>query len=438
MVRSAAEYRSGFDVHMRRILLTGLLLAIVRLSGGTTLHLGEFLEKIDAMDVRILESESIYDSIVEVMIEQPLDHRHPDGKKFRQRLYISHYDPTRPVVLVEAGYDTKYYLTSEIAATLKCNQVYAEHRYFGKSVPDSIDWKYLDTWQAASDLHRIVQMFRDLYPEKWIATGISKGGQTVIYHSYYYPSDVEVRVPYVAPLNFSVEDERIYSFLNQVGSKAERRRVRRFQKMALRHQERYIPAFEEFCGEKGYTYEIAGGTETAFEYCVLEYSFAFWQWGYVDAGKIPGPTAKPREVVEHMNRVAGFDYFSDTFIIEHRPFFYQALTEMGYYGYDLDEFKKYIRHVDNPVFTFTLPEGLETRFNPDLSLSVEKYLGEDADNFIYIYGEYDTWSATAVTSTGSTNSRIFIKDGGSHRTRIHNMPAEQQEEIYRTLETFLR
>ena len=105
-----------------------------------------------------------------------------------------------------------------------------------------------------------------------------------------------------------------------------------------------------------------------------------------------------------MNKVAGFDYFSDSFIEEYRPFFYQALTEMGYYGYDLDEFRKYIRHVDNPIFTFTIPEEQDISFNRELSQEVERYLSEEASNFIYIYGENDTWSATAVTSTGTTNS----------------------------------
>lgn len=425
-------------MRMRRVFFLCLLLSVVHLPGGATVRLDEFLEKINAVEVQVLESESIYETIVEVMIEQPLDHRNPDGEKFAQRLYISHIDPSRPVVFVTAGYDAKYYYTSEIAAEFRCNQVMAEHRYFGRSRPDSLDWGYLDTWQAASDHHRIVQIFRDLYPEKWISTGISKGGQTVMYHSFYYPGDVDARVPYVAPLNYSIEDERIYSFLDQVGSPADRRKVKRFQKLALKHQERYIPAFREFSEKKGYTYEITGGVEKAYEYCVLEYAFAFWQWGYVPVQKIPGRIVSPRALVEHMNKVAGFDYFSDAHMIENRPFLYQALTEMGYYGYRLDDFKRYISHVDNPVFTFTLPEEVEVSFDPDLSREVEQYLKEEADSFIYIYGEYDTWSATAVTSTGTTNSRIFIKEGGSHRTRINNMPDHQKEEVYKTLESYLQ
>jgi hypothetical protein len=372
------------------------------------------------------------------MIEQPLDHHHPEGETFRQRVYISHVDPSKPVVMVTAGYDANYYYTSEITAELKCNQVMVEHRYFGRSVPDSLNWAYLDTWQAASDHHRIVNLFKEVYPGPWISTGISKGGQTVMYHSYYYPEDVDVRVPYVAPLNFGLEDERIYTFLENVGSSRERRKVMKFQKMALINEEEYLDAFKSLSDKKGYTYELAGGLEKAFEYCVLEYSFAYWQWGYVPLNKIPGKGATPEEVIEHMNLVAGFDYFSDQFINEYRPFFYQAMTEMGYYGYDLVPFEKYLKHVDNPTFTFTIPDNIAYSFNEKLSRDIQEYINQEAENYIFIYGENDTWSATAVNTTGVTNSKIYVKEGGSHRTRINNMPEKQKEEVYATLESFLQ
>ena len=422
---------------MKKLFLAGVLLLAAFLHVSASISLDEFLSKKEVKEVRVLKNEAAFKKVLEVMIEQPLDHRDPTGETFSQRVYISHVDPSLPVVLITAGYDARYYYTSELTHSLRCNQLMVEHRYFGRSTPDSLRWQYLDTWQAASDHHRIVKLFRELYPDKWISTGISKGGQTVMYHSYYYPDDVDVRVPYVAPLNYGVEDERIYDFLDSVGPARERRKIKRFQRMALKHQETYLPAFKEFSREKGYSYQLAGGPEKAYEYCVLEYSFAYWQWGYVPMSKIPGRRASPREVVEHMNRVGGFDYFSDASILELRPFFYQALTEMGYYGYRLDDFRKYLKHVDNPVFTFTLSGEMKTPFKEELSPALQDYLSTGAENFIYIYGEYDTWSATAVSHTGSTNSRIFIKEGGSHRTRINNMPDEQKEEVYRTLHTFL-
>lgn len=426
------------DLRMKKVLLTVTMLALAVLQVLAAVSLDDFLSRKEVKEVRVLQTESSFERILEVMIEQPLDHNHPEAGSFRQRVYISHADPSKPVVLITEGYSASYYYTSEITAELQCNQILVEHRYFGRSVPDSLNWTYLNTWQAASDHHRIVTLFKELYPEQWISTGISKGGQTVMYHSFYYPDDVDVRVPYVAPLNFGQEDPRIYTFLEQVGRPAERRKVNRFQTLALKNQDRYLDAFKSFSEKKGYTYELAGGPEKAYEYCVLEYSFAFWQWEYVPANKIPGRHASPEEVIEHMNRVAGFDYFSDQFIIEYRPFFYQALTEMGYYGYDLEAFGKYLKHVDNPIFTFTLPETVELSFDETLSADLRDYITEEADNYIFIYGENDTWSATAVSSTGTTNSRIFIKEGGSHRTRISNMPEAQREEVYRTLYSFLQ
>ena len=422
---------------MKKLFLTGALLVIVAIQVLAAVTLEDFLNRKDVKLIRTLQNESTFESIMEVMIEQPVDHRNPDGLSFSQRVYISHADPGKPVVLITEGYDAKYYYTSEITAQLRCNQVVVEHRYFGLSKPDSINWDYLDTWQAASDHHRIVSMFKELYTAQWIATGISKGGQTVMYHSFYYPEDVDVRIPYVAPLNFGLEDKRIYTFLDEVGSPKERRKVKKFQKLALKNQDEYQDAFLDLSENKGYTYNLVGGIEKAYEYCVLEYSFAYWQWGYVPSKKIPGKATGAEEIIEHMNRVAGFDYFSDQFILEYRPFFYQALTEMGYYGYDLDAFGKYLKHVDNPIFTFTIPESVDLTFNNELSVDLEQYMNEEAENYIFIYGEYDTWSATAVTSIGDNKSKIFFKEGGSHRTRINNMPKEQKEEVYSTLESFL-
>ena len=138
-----------------------------------------------------------------------------------------------------------------------------------------------------------------------------------------------------------------------------------------------------------------------------------------------------------MNRVAGFDYFSDQSITEQHPFWYQALTEMGYYGYELELFQKHLKHVENPRFTFTLLPEMDHTFHPELSYNIKNYLKDEADRFVYIYGEYDTWSATRVMDTGSTSSRIFIKKKGSHRTRINNMPEKQKLEAYATIKNYL-
>lgn len=412
-----------------RITLLLLLLFIQLPFLNASADIEKFLKELPLKNIQVLEKESFYSHIYEVMFLQPLDHAHPEKGSFYQRLYISHADISLPTVLVTEGYSAGYYYTSEPAAILRCNQIIAEHRYFGESVADSTQWEYLTSWQSATDHHEIIQAFSRFYTGKWITTGISKGGQTAMYHSFYYPDDVDVKIPYVAPLNKEVEEERIYDFLDQVGSRECRRKIRRFQKYALKHQEQLVPAFREFSERKGYTYTLAGGIEAAFEYCVLEYSFAFWQWGYASCSGIPGKRDAPEEIISHMNKVAGFDYFADEFIIEYQPFFYQAYTEMGYYGYDLESFGHSLKHVKDPGFRFALPADTEIVFDGSIQKKLDAYMKNEAEHFIFIYGEYDTWSATAVDLQGNPSCAVFYNEKGSHRTRIRNLEPEQQEKV---------
>ena len=70
----------------------------------------------------------------------------------------------------------------ELCPILQANQLFVEHRYFGKSVPDSVTWQDLTVENAAADQHHIVQIFKKIYTQKWVSTGISKGGETALYH----------------------------------------------------------------------------------------------------------------------------------------------------------------------------------------------------------------------------------------------------------------
>lgn len=158
-----------------------------------------------------------------VTIRQPLDHKHPEKGSFTQRVVISHEGFDRPTVLVTEGYGGDYALNpryqDELAGLFHTNTVFVEHRYFSGSVPDTVDWQYLTAPNSASDLHLITTLFKQIYPQKWISTGISKGGQTALIYRAFFPKDVDITVPYVAPVSRSAEDGRHEPFLNKVGDK---------------------------------------------------------------------------------------------------------------------------------------------------------------------------------------------------------------------------
>ena len=141
----------------------------------------------------------------DLLIRQPLDHQYPEKGVFYQWVQLRHKGFNNPMVIETNGYQMSKG-RNEVEQILDANNFSVEYRYFGKSVPDSLQWEYLTIEQATDDLHAIHELLKEIYKGKWISTGISKGGQTTIYYKYFYPDDVELAVPYVAPMDDSLED----------------------------------------------------------------------------------------------------------------------------------------------------------------------------------------------------------------------------------------
>jgi hypothetical protein len=416
-----------------------LLLAITLFSckEKPVISLADRLATLPGAKITKIECDSGYKECYEIMIPQPIDHHQPEGLTFLQRIYLSHADSTQPMVLVTEGYDANRNYTTELARFFHGNQIIVEHRYFGKSVPDSMDWRYLDTWQAASDHHRIISLFKEVYPGKWIATGVSKGGQTTMYQRFYYPKDVDISVPYVAPLNFSIEDPRIYEFLKTTGTEECRARIRAFQDLLLDNRNLFYPTFLFEAKTRNLTFTRVG-PEAAYEYCVLEYPFAFWQYGRYPCEAIPMDLSDTTEVFNHFNRVSFPFWFSDQGIKSLEPFFYQAMTEIGYYGYDLKTFEGRLKYVTDPTFRFSAPRGVDLTYHPEVMKKVDHFIKTRAHHFIFLYGETDTWSATAAQFEERKDMLRIVKKGGSHNTRIGNLPPDQKELVMTTLTRWLK
>jgi hypothetical protein len=385
------------------------------------------------LEIEEIEADSVFTEAYRIFIPQYLDHDNPDAGTFMQQLIVSHINKDAPVVIDLEGYEIRD-RTMELTHILNSNQIEVEHRFFGKSRPDSINWKYMTIKQAAADHHRIIEFFKDYYEGKWVSTGISKGGQAVMYHKRFYPDDIDASVAYVAPLNFSDEDKRIYHFLEFVGDSDCRDRITAFQRKTLEERYDLIPMLRKEAEEEGLNYSI--GIEKAFEYMVLEYSFAFWQWANSDCSEIPDTTATCNELYEHLSKNSPVDFFSDSDIERLEPFYYQAFTEIGFYAYQTDKFADLLEYSDgsNKVWH---PKNFTEEFDSSAMQDINKWLQSNGDNMIYIYGEYDPWTASALESEGETNSLIMILDEGSHRTRIKHFDGEDKELILSTLEEWL-
>lgn len=379
-----------------------------------------------------------FEAAYELKVRQPIDHQHPEKGYFYQRVYLTHKGYDRPTIICTEGYQRPRNMIYELTRLIEANQLDVEHRYFGESIPDPLDYQYLSLEQATADLHHINQLFGQIYNGKWLSTGISKGGQTTIYYRYFYPNDVDVSVPYVAPLNLDLEENRIYTFLDTVGTKECRDKIKAVQTRLLKDRKEVLPKLYWFC--QGAKLDFNYLTfEEAFEYAVLEYSFSFWQWGS-DCSKIPDTKAPIDTVLTHFLSVSGLDFFSDKVIAGYASHYYQAGDEMGYYGYKTDDFKGLLKALPMKPYPSAvfMPDKMPTRFDGVLPRKVAQWIDERGNNFIYINGDSDTWSATAVRPSGKTNSEWFFMPGTDHgRARINNMTEADREKLLETLNRWL-
>jgi hypothetical protein len=412
-----------------------ILILLINFSCSKKQDLPTFLNNIQGAKVNYIDDDDSTRQTYKIIIRQRLDHFGTDTTTFPQKIYLSHIDFSNPVVLVTEGYNKNENKIYEPSKILNANQIIIEHRYFGESVPKSLNWKYLNIRQAAEDDHIITQIFKEIYKGKWLSTGISKGGQATLYYKYFYPNDMEASIAYVAPINFSKEEPRVFEFLKHVGSDSCRQKVLKFQKLLLENKEKLLPKFEEYSKNNGLSYPM--GYSAAYEYGVLEFSFSYWQWGDLRCDSIPLDSKDPDKILAAFIQV-GFTFFSEKEIELYRPFFIQALTEIGFYTYDIKPFGNLIKELKKPNFYFTLPESVDTTYNYKSMRDVNEFLQNKGNNIIYIYGENDPWSASAVQLIhGKTNSFEMIKKGGNHKTRISDFSSTEKHLIYKKLKEWI-
>ncbi len=413
-------------------------LGVILWFGVTAQNLAERLKQLpDVLSVEKMEANSFFKEAFILMVKQPLDHKHPELGSFNQRVVLSNLSESSPVVLITEGYGGEYatrtkYL-NELCPLLNANQLFVEHRFFGQSVPDSIDWRYLTVENAAADHHRVIELFKTIYHQKWISTGISKGGETALYHLALYPNDVDISVPYVAPLNFSVEEKRHDYFIRHLAGKAsERRKVALFQSELLKRKSSLLVLFTELCKEKKYVFKTS--VSEIYDYCVLEFAFSFWQWGS-SVKDLPNPDGKDQEFLDFFVKICSPSYFDFESGKSTFPFFIQAEKELGYYAYNPKPFKNLMELSNTKDYVSRLFIGPEVHlsYDPAMSLKVKDFLRKDAKQVLLIYGEVDPWSASAAKAPFNHQVVKIVQKQGSHRSRIGNMPPKQKKKAMRVL-----
>jgi len=367
-------------------------------------------------------------------ITQPVDHNNPDGPKFTQRAYLHHADESLPMVFGPSGYAVSPGSGQELAGILQCNLLTVTQRFFEGAKPDPMDWEYLTIEQAAADHHHIVDLFKDIYKGPWVSSGASKSGQAVLFHKRFWPDDVDATVAYVAPIVYGTNDERFITFLDTVGNDECFNRIENYQRLLLEKRDSIIPLFLQWFPDNNYTFSL--DVNETYEYAVLEYHFAFWQFHNTDCYSIPQDDATIQQLAYHLFDVVWMYTFSDYYMDFFEPYIYQALTETGYPAYATEHLDDLLIYVDDPPGAdFYLTENISTTYNPLPIEDIENWLKSEGNNIIYIYGGVDPWSAAMFEPTQETNAIRIIQPGADHSVRINTL--DEKEFVLETLEEWM-
>lgn len=364
-------------------------------------------------------------------LTQPLDHKNPEKGVFEQLIYLNHTSVKQPVLLITSGYNAKFG-TRELCKMLQSNQIIVEYRYYGDSKPEIIDYQYLTNQQATEDLHRVITLFKKFYKNKWVSSGVSKGGETALIHKSFYPNDIDLTVAYVTPIIFDTEDNRTTEHIRKT-TQNRCPQLYDFQRNALEKSDSLAQKLKKYAKENEMVFSI--GERVAVEYAILEFTFSFWQWGG-NCDEMIRNSTHVDSIFNYLDQTVHFSFYSDEIIDFYAPSFYQHLTELGYYGFDTEHLQDLLT-IKNPTNATFAPKNIPLNYDPNFMKNVDYFLQTKGDNILYIYGELDTWSACSVTPSPKTNARRFDVKNGSHYSRIQDLGMGQRIQVYALLNAWL-
>ncbi|MCY1032447.1 S28 family serine protease [Corallococcus sp. BB11-1] len=363
-------------------------------------------------------------------LNQPADHAHPECQRFEQRVTLLHTADTSPTVLFTGGYGVSVAPgRSELTQLLGGNQISVEHRFFPPSIPAPADWSHLTIRQSADDFHRIAQALKPIYTGKWVSTGGSKGGETVVFFRRYHPDDVDATVAYVAPLARR-DDERFPAFQAVVGGAAQaacRERLWAFQREVLSRRERMLDLYRAHAAEQGLQFTRLG-FELALEHAVIETYFAFWQYDVPSrcTQSIPEPTATDEALFATLDYEVGLDNFADPGLDAYAAYYYQAALELGWPRPYEEHLGALIHHPGTDTGDVYSPPGIPFVFRPEAMPDIQDWVSVHGERLMFIYGGLDPWTAAAFVLGNAQDSFLYKVEGGNHGARISHLPPDVQ------------
>ena len=426
--------------------------------------------------------------------KQPVDHNNPSKGWYKQQCVLTVAGQDRPTVLHTEGYalnndknKLQEMFEPMLVSVLEANCLQVEHRYHGWSLPEGYTnkWTYLNAKQQSDDLHAIVTAIKKSgvlgKNSKWIATGVSKGGETTAYYAYHYPNEIDAYVPFCAPLLTTLKDERPYSYILSVQAFNDKQenldKVKNAFRTYISDKNLQAECVEVYRKKKP---EYASSLYEDLRISLLTNLFAnhFPRMSYVAYKRwedmIPkaGDSAEkfynfimssektkyPGETEEQYNRRKDYlDFDTDgsatsmsraftrtQTVTRHDPYYVQACKELGNYIIMFDwaddlltaEEKSKIQNDENPdAYGVTYDNG---KFEKE----VLEGLKQSTCNMMFVYGSQDPWTGGQIPDDklGVNSQKLIVvnpsdspTEAGLHNDFIDQWNASKKAQLFKWL-----
>ena len=385
--------------------------------------------------------------------KQLVDHNDPSKGTFKQQVVLTFVSKDAPTILHTQGYALtlaqeghNHNRLDSIGAPnllwtlskngdqdvfdLNCVQV--EYRYHGFSLPEGEEdsFKYLSAEQQSKDLHAIVADLKKALITgggKWLSTGVSKNGMTTAQYAYYDEqngwNDIDVYVPFVAPIPPQEFDLRIGTYMLTQSSKAVLADLEKAYRR-LADDKTIADATIEAIKKKYPGEDASQITYSSMATTVIAHLFSMQSYGDIDTWKkfIPTENSTPEEYAtffmldDNDNRIyRNTDNSRRAAAGRQDPFKMQIGIDQGNLGYDYTWFLdgKLLSDADKQSLKKMMEDSKNSKAI-DLEVKLLENLKTTKKKLIFVYGENDPWTGAAIPAPTNDNVKKHIVPCGTH------------------------
>jgi hypothetical protein len=256
---------------------------------------------------------------------------------------------------------------------------------------------------------------------------------TAIYHRRFYPDDVEGTVPYVAPISFGAPDTRYNAFFDTVGTAECRQAVR---DVAIEMLKNRRAALESRAQSQATAEGIVYGRiklGPAVESAVLSLEWSFWQYyGLNSCSRVPSTTATDDDLWAFLDDISPPSDNGDERVGQFDAYYYQAYFQLGYPDGATPYLDPYTMYTDAD-YVMSLPTE-QPAYDGGASMNdVAEWVKTKGNRLLFIYGEWDPWTAGRFELGNATESAQFVVSQGTHNANLRRLSEGDRAQAFAML-----